>query len=154
MNEPIEFRLNSSSAAEIAEHLSHCDVDFMPTLGERVEIDDYAKKIASRATCFEAWSGNVLVGLVAIYCDNQFKRIAHITNVSVLRSWTGKGIATCLMERCLEHTNTLGMRTISLEVSNSNLTAIRLYERIGFVAVTVPAPITAMHLHLKTWGKT
>ena len=98
MSAAIEYRLNMASAAQIAEHLLRCDADFVPPLSGRVEIRDYAQKIASKATRFEAWSGGTLVGLVAAYCNDRDKRIAFITSVSVLREWTGKGIAARLMK--------------------------------------------------------
>ena len=134
MNASIEILLNKASTAQIAEHLLRCDADFVPPLSGRVEINDYAQKITSKARRFEAWSGGALAGLVAAYYNNQEKRIAYITNVSVLKSWTGKGIAARLIGLCVENAKASGMRHVSLEVANDNARAIRLYEKSGFVA--------------------
>lgn len=150
MSVAIEFGLNRASEGEIAEHLSHCDADFVPPLSDRVEINDYAKKIASNATRFEAWSGGRLVGLVATYCNDWEKRIAYITSVSLLREWTSQGVAATLMEQCVEHMKVLGMRQISLEVASDNAPAIRLYEKSGFVAGKVNAPFVTMDHYLKS----
>ena len=113
----IEFLLNKASAEQIAEHLLRCDSDFVPPLSGRVEIKDYAEKIATTAIRFEAWPGGALVGLVAAYCNDQDKHIAYITSVSVLRAWMSNGIAARLVGQCVEHAKTLGMRQISLEVA-------------------------------------
>lgn len=145
----IEFRSNKASETQIAGHLSRCDADFVPPLSGRVEINDYAKKIASKATRFEAWSGNNLVGLVAAYCNDQEKRIAFITSISVLKEWTGKGIAASLMKKCIEHAITSGMRQINLEVASDNTPAIRLYEKNGFATGKANAPFVTMNLYLK-----
>lgn len=153
MSAAVEYLSNKASEAEIAEHLSRCDADFVPPLSGRVEISDYAQNIASKAMTFEAWSGGTtLVGLVAAYCNDQGqeKRIAYITSVSVLKAWTGKGIAACLMNRCVEHAKVSGMRQVSLEVASDNAPAIRLYETSGFVAGKVNAPFVTMNLYLKS----
>ena len=73
---PIAFRSSKATEAQIAEHLARCDADFVPPLSGRVEINDYAKKISIKAKRFEAWSGDILVGLVAAYCNHHEKRIA------------------------------------------------------------------------------
>ncbi len=150
MSAAVEYLLNKASEAQIAEHLSRCDADFVPPLSGRVEINDYAQKIASKATRFEAWSGGTLVGLVAAYCNDQEKRIAYITSVSVLREWTGKGIAAHLMSQCVEHAKASGMRQISLEVARDNTAAIKLYEENGFVVGKADASFVSMNLNLQS----
>lgn len=149
MNASIEYLLNTASVAEIAEHLLCCDADFVPPLSGRVEIKDYAKKIKSKAFRFEAWSGGTLVGLVAAYCNDQEKRIAYITSVSVLKAWTGKGIAARLMSQCVEHAKAAGMRQIALEVVGNNTSTIKLYEKSGFIAGKVNTPFVSMNLYLE-----
>lgn len=150
MSAEVEYLSNKASAAQIADHLLSCDADFVPPLSGRVEIRDYARKIASKGTRFEAWSGGTLVGLVAAYCNDQEKRIAYITSVSVLRAWAGKGIAARLMKQCIEHAKAAGMRRISLEVASDNAPAIRLYEESGFVMDKASAPFGTMNLWLKS----
>ena len=150
MNASIEYLLNKASAAEIAEHLTRCDADFVPALSRRVEIKSYAQKIASKAMRFEAWSGSTLVGLVAAYCNDQEKCIAYLTSVSVLRAWTGKGIAARLVGQCVEYAKALGLRQISLEVASDNAHAITLYEKCGFLAGKANAPFITMDLHLES----
>lgn len=149
MSKSVEYRLNKASEAEIAEHLWLCDADFVPPLSDRVDINDYAEKIAGKAMRFEAWSGDKLVGLVAVYCNDLEKRIAYITNVSVLRESMGKGIAESLIKRCIEHVKALGMRQVSLEVASDNMPAIGLYEKGGFVVGKTKTPFVTMDLYLK-----
>jgi ribosomal protein S18 acetylase RimI-like enzyme len=154
MSAAVAYLSNRASAAEISDHLSRCDADFAPLLSGRVEINDYAKKIANKATRFEAWSGGKLVGLVAAYCNDQVSRITYITSVSVLREWTGKGIATHLINQCVEHARASGMQQISLEVAGNNTPAIKLYEKIGFITtVKANTPFVSMNLCLTNGEK-
>ena len=153
MSGVVEYLTNKASAVEIAEHLSCCDADFVPPLSGRVEITGYANKIVGRATRFEAWSGGALVGLVAVYCNDLENCIAYITSASLLKAWTGKGIAARLVGQCVEHAKALGMRQISLEVASGNTSAIRLYEKNGFGAGKASTPFVSMSLYLNSGGR-
>lgn len=150
MSLEVEYRSNEASEAQIIEHLSRCDADFVPPLSGRIDINDYAKKIAGKAIRFEAWSGGMLIGLVAAYCNDHQTRIAYITSVSIMKVWTGKGIAAHLMNHCIEHAKASGMQEIRLEVAGDNTSAIKLYEKSGFVAGRANAPFLTMYLHLKS----
>lgn len=149
MSAAVEYLSNKASEAEIAEHLTRCDANFVPPLSTRVEIQVFAKKIADRATRFEAWTGGKLVGLVAVYCNDHVGRSAFITSVSVLPAWSGNGIATRLMDQCIEYSQALGMRQINLEVARGNDHAAKLYAKRGFATVKSNAQFVSMSLNLK-----
>ena len=151
MSAAVEYLLNNASVAQIAGHLLCCDADFVPPLSVRVEIRDYAQKIADKATRFEAWSNGTLVGLVAAYCNDLETRIAHITSVSVLKGWTGNSIAAHLIDQCVERAAAAGMRQITLEVAVDNMPAINLYEKSGFIVSKTNGAFVRMNLNLKGW---
>lgn len=144
---------NKATEAEIFEHLSRCNANFVPPLSDRVDIGDYSKKIIRYATRFETWSDRKLVGLVAAYCNDQKKRIAYLTSVTVLCECMGKGIASLLVAQCVDHAKASGMLQIALEVSVRNASAIKLYEKYGFVIKCVNAPFISMNLNLTLKGK-
>ena len=148
MNAEVEFLSNNASAEEIDKHLRNCDVDFVPPLSSRVKISDYAQKIASKAMRFEAWSSGTLIGLVAVYCNDQEKSIAYVTSVSLMKEWMGKGIAAHLMSQCVKHVHTLGMKQVCLEVASDNMLAIKLYKKCGFIAGNANSPFITMNLFL------
>jgi GNAT superfamily N-acetyltransferase/SAM-dependent methyltransferase len=149
MKDTVEFCLNKAAEAAIANHLLDCDVDFIPPLSERVEIYSYAHKIAGNAMRFEAWACGMLVGLVAAYCNDRECRVAHITNVSVLRRWQGERIASRLLEQCIRHVKEHGFEYVELEVDVENAGAIALYEKNGFVINTVNGRTALMHLNVR-----
>ena len=148
MNLEIEYLTNRASLAEITEHFLNCDNNFIPRLSERVSITDYAKKITHKATRIEAWVGSTLIGLVAVYCNDQEKSIAYVTSVSVLNAWMGNGIAKHLMSLCIEHAKASHMQQISLEVSKKNTPAIELYKTNGFAIDAKETPFVMMNLQL------
>ena len=147
MKVSIEYQTNKSSPTDIAEHLYCCDLDFVPPLSRRVEIRGYAQKLTSKAMRFEAWSGGILVGLVAVYCNDEKRHIAYLTSVSVLRSWTSRGIAARLLAECINYTKALGMRKMSLQVARENKRACLLYEKSGFLAGKQDGNFITMNLY-------
>lgn len=77
------------------------------------------------------FSGSRILGTIGL------KNIAgegEVTNVAVLPSWRGLGIAGRLMERLLSEAYGSGIDTFTLEVRAGNVPAIRLYESFGFQA--------------------
>ena len=56
----------------------------------------------------------------------------HITNVAVRPGFRGRGIASCVVETLLEHTEAEGIKDFTLEVRESNTAGIALYEKFGF----------------------
>lgn len=148
MSELIEFSLNRATEAEIANHLWCCDADFIPPLHGRVNISDYAHKIVSKAIRFEAWAGGDVVGLVAIYCNDNEHQTTYITSVSVLHKWQGSGIASQLIAQSIRHANKLGFWRIELEVDRSNVGAIKLYEKKGFIMNKVNDRTGTMYLNI------
>jgi ribosomal-protein-alanine N-acetyltransferase len=62
-------------------------------------------------------------------------REVHITNVTVRPSWQGHGIGTFLMMYMMTVAAQIRFSRMSLEVRVSNVSAIRLYERLGFQTV-------------------
>jgi ribosomal protein S18 acetylase RimI-like enzyme len=133
----ITYALNRAGIAEVAAHLTLCDAHFVPPLSGRVDIDAYAAKIARHAERFEAWAGRELVGMVAAYCNDPSRHAAFITGVSVVPERGGEGIATRLLEDCIQHARRARFTLVRLSVDLGNAAAIRLYERCGFSAEPV-----------------
>lgn len=149
MSDTIDYRKDNASEGDIVAHLEECNADFMPRLSDRVVIRDYANKIVGNAARFEAWSGHKLVGLIAAYCNDQKQRTAYITSVSVLRAWTGLGIAADLLAQCVEHAKVSRVQQINLEVAQANTSAIKLYEKSGFTVSKAGKAFVDMNLDLK-----
>lgn len=58
----------------------------------------------------------------------------NIDNVVVDKNYRNRGIATALMDETLRRGRERGIRDFTLEVRVSNLPAIRVYEKMGFVS--------------------
>ena len=59
----------------------------------------------------------------------------HITNVTVTPHWQGRGLGTFLLMYMMAVAKQIRFHRVSLEVRVSNVSAQRLYERLGFQTV-------------------
>jgi [ribosomal protein S18]-alanine N-acetyltransferase len=75
--------------------------------------------------------GERLVGYLII---SRYADAWHVMNVAVDEAYRRRGIATMLLNRLFELTANDDRRGYTLEVRVSNGDAIKLYERLGFVA--------------------
>ena len=57
---------------------------------------------------------------------------SHLLNIAIDPAYQGKGLGDKLLQQIILQNRTIGVKTISLEVRVSNLTAINLYEKRGF----------------------
>jgi ribosomal-protein-alanine N-acetyltransferase len=142
----IEFREGTATQEDIRGHLDDCDRNFSPRLSLKVDIEEYSRKISAKAHTFEAWFDETLVGLVAAYLNDSYGRRGFITNVTVAKAFMGRGIASALLDRCLDRSRQEGMEAIWLEVGMESLEAIRLYEKLGFSQLEHKGEIVSMRL--------
>lgn len=78
---------------------------------------------------FVATKGKKVLGYVGISC---IVDEGYITNVAVFPEYRGTGVGTALINRVFSLAGDLKLSFVSLEVRESNLTAIGLYEKMGF----------------------
>src|SRR6476469_8801761 len=97
----LQYRRDTATADDVHAHLARCAADFTPPLSARLDLRDYAAKLAARAARFEAWDGGELVGLVAAYVTPGAPE-AFISNVSVVSELRGQGVAAALVAGCIE----------------------------------------------------
>ena len=57
----------------------------------------------------------------------------HLNNITVAKGFRRKGTATYLLNHMVLYLSDLKVRTVFLEVRSSNLSAQKLYERMGFL---------------------
>lgn len=128
----IEYAIASASEQDIYEHLEAGSGMFSPPLCERVNLKEYARKLAEKSVTFEAWAAGKVVGLVAAYFNDAANLVGFISHVCTLSSYADNGIASKLFTMCLKHAVESGYAEIRLEVHSENTAAIALYEKFGF----------------------
>jgi len=148
MTATVQYRQSSASPADIEAHLRRCDAEFNPPLSQRLDIAEYAAKLAAKAVNMEAWGGDELVGLVSAYCNDPQGVVAYVSNVSVQPDHARRGLAAALLTRLVDHARGLGLRRVDLEVHPRSLGAVHLYTRTGFTTTARDDHAVKMSLHL------
>ncbi len=128
----IVYKINQARYEDIFKHLNSCSHLFEPPLYERVNINDYVRKIYEKSDTFEAWGGDELIGLIAVYCNNLLEGQAFITNVSVGEKYNNMGIASKLLKKCIKYIKGQEFKGIVLNVNSKNEKAICLYKKHNF----------------------
>ncbi len=128
-----EITSNKSGAASVEAHLRDCDNRFSPRLSERVDLGNYARKLAMLADRFEAWDEDRLVGLVAAYLNKPQSHQGFVSSVSVCCDAEGTGIASELMRNCIQLAREKGCESLGLEVSECDQRTQIFYHKHGFV---------------------
>ena len=72
------------------------------------------------------------MGMLNAYLNDMDNRTGFITNVSILGEYMGKGVASILLEMCIDHARKHNFSRIKLEVSRESSPAINLYSKVGF----------------------
>lgn len=134
--EPTEMeervKINQALCSEIEGHLVKSSSTFNPPLDSYVNITEYSKKLKENATTIEIWEKKVLVGLLAVYLNNEEEKRGFITNVSVLPEYQGCGLGSVLLNKILEYGREANYEEIILEVRKENIKAIKIYKKFGF----------------------
>jgi len=131
------IKLNSCTEQDIYNYLIEVDSLLMPPLSSKENFDlrDYAKKIYDNAITFEAYGGNILVGLIAAYFHKEEENFVFITSVSVKKEFHTQGIAFRLLHQCILKAEIEDYKEINLIVHKDNCKAISLYKKFGFEVV-------------------
>ena len=91
----------------------------------------------SLAAGYSAWLCRVRGELVGYGVMMLVLDEAHLLNLSVKRSWQGKGYGRTMLEYLFSVARGCGANRMFLEVRPSNTQAIGLYDDVGFSAVGV-----------------
>lgn len=132
----ISFKIKKAKQNDVLLHLTNCSDSFVPPLITRINLNDYSEKIFKNAVTFEAWKDDELIGLIAIYF-NMENHYGFITNVSVIKKYSGAGLASELLKMCLEYAINHNSTELKLEVNKDNIIALNFYKKHNFTQISL-----------------
>jgi ribosomal protein S18 acetylase RimI-like enzyme len=107
--------------------------DLLPDpLRQRVIIQEYASKLINHAVIFYAKIDKKVVGLVALYANDEKTKVAHIPLVLIAKDTQRRGVGEFLMHEAINSSKKQGMKSIWLFVHKDNQAAIDFYKTFGF----------------------
>ncbi len=147
----LKYKTKTATEEEIYSHLKECNNNFSPPLDEKVNIHEYSKKLFEKSVTFEAWIDQILTGLVAAYFNDIEYHSGYITSVSLTKDYMDKGIASELLNMCINYAKQYNFKEIKLEVSKDNSQAIHLYKNYNFIAFENKDDCMLMKLELSNY---
>ncbi len=144
----ISYKISTATYGQVLDHLLKCDEYFIPKLSDKTDIAAYSAKIVQNCVIFEAWKNEELIGVIAAYFNDETGNTGFITNVSTLKEFSGKGIASTLLKQCIDHAEKNNYKEIRLEVSRSNDAAIALYKKYDFMPAEIKNDTLVMKKHI------
>ena len=129
----ILFTVQNSIEDDIYYNLYEADKEFLPALRKKANLEKFINKIMNYSTRFEAWDvQKKLIGFISVYLNNKEDKIAYINMVSILNSFTNNGIATKLLQMCIDSAKEQSFHAIKLECDKKNYKARKLYTKFNF----------------------
>ncbi|KAB7675696.1 GNAT family N-acetyltransferase [Plesiomonas shigelloides] len=111
------------------------DSDFNPPLSLSLDLDEYSKKIASKAILFTCFNDKSIIALCAIYATDKKYSQAYLTLLAVDPAFRGVGLAKKLMSEMEAYVLDAGFKYVKLEVYKTNISALSMYRRLGYEIV-------------------
>ena len=98
MTDLINFKTKTALEQDLLIHFQKCDHQFSPALSQRVNLNDYAKKLYEYAEIFEAWSNKNLIGVISVYLNDA---IAGLMKKAIAKSEYQQALQHCLQPQSI-----------------------------------------------------
>lgn len=114
--------------------LKETDDYFIPTLSERVDLKEWAKKISSNAVVFELVVDDSIIGIGATYY-NDAPAFSFGTFVCVKKEYQKEMYGVDLIQQMIDYAREKGSAGFKCEVRKSNKPLVKFYKLLGFEVV-------------------
>lgn len=104
-------------------------------LSQRVDIDDYFEKLKRLATVKLYIEQGIPLGIIAYYANDTKGQNAYLSWIGIKNGFSGQGVAGVLLDNMHADCQHRGMKSISLEVSPDNTSALCLYRKHGYETI-------------------
>lgn len=124
--------VEGSESERIFQFFEIVDREFSPPLSERVNLTEYANKLAAEAVNLFMVEGDRDIAHAAFYCNDQCFKVAYLSSISVLPEFHGSGVSWNLLMKVVDKCLIEEMKLLNLEVDIKNFKAVKLYKKCGF----------------------
>ena len=94
--------------------------------------DQWYKKIIRKGSVIVVRLSSI-IAFILLYCTQLETLDGYLCNLFVIDKYRGLGLSVKLLDKAIEVSKQKGFKSVSLDVDESNLKAIRIYEKYGFV---------------------
>jgi ribosomal protein S18 acetylase RimI-like enzyme len=116
---------------DILELLFYYDAYFIPKISDRINLEEYSKKLASNATFILAKKEEETIGFAAFYF-NPIPQSTYITLLAVDYNFQRLGIGKSLVKKITEYCYANNSAGILLEMRADDSKLFKFYSDLGF----------------------
>ncbi len=95
-------------------------------------IKELAEKYSTHANVLAIRSADTIRGICVFYDNDQNEKNAFLSMIVISKSNQGHGYGQIMLREMYRICKEAGMTSIHLDVANSNIMAIRFYEKMGY----------------------
>lgn len=129
----------SEEMNSVSELLKKIDKSFPIPLSDKTDLDELANKFLEKGYVYLAFDGEKPIGILGFYANDAETGRAYFSVLGVLESHQGQGIAKRILMDSIAFCKEKGMTSCVLYTHKTNVGAIAMYEKLGFVAEDDPA---------------
>lgn len=111
--------------------------------------NDYLNKLSANAELLVHNDPSGVQGFVFFYCNAHDRIASYISLIGTSLKARGKGVGFALLNQVLFISKQRGYSCCKLEVRKDNISAFKLYKRIGFAIVEDRGEKYLMHIQLQ-----
>lgn len=133
----MEFTLRKASESD-KERIEELFIEMLQSIYNEKVTDGYESGYLDRFFSGEgdwicvAESKGTVVGYISIEVHDKPEKFVYLDDLSVAGSFRNSGIGTALIERAESYAKQINAMYTALHIENSNKSALRLYERLGY----------------------
>lgn len=129
----VEHVMPPSDVARLRKVLTELDSVIIPPPSDRVDLAEYAGKLARLSDVFYLKKDNRDIGNCAVYLNNE--KYGFISSIAVKKEYQKMGLGRKLLENVKNMADERDIPQIRLEVLEENVNALCFYQKMGFYVV-------------------
>ncbi|WP_106449800.1 GNAT family N-acetyltransferase [Trichococcus alkaliphilus] len=112
--------------------LNEINASFPVSLSEKIQIDEYAKKVLRLGLVMKMEQNNEIIGIITGYVNDTVTGNGYISVLGVSEHHRGKKIGSRLLQSFIDQARIEGMKKLSLFTHKDNQNALNMYLNHGF----------------------
>lgn len=138
----------NNSFLKIYNFLKEINYDFPTPLSNKCDLDKLAYKFDNYADVFVCSVRGEIIGLAAGYISHSVNKLGFVSVLGVKKEYRCLGIAGVLMEKMISYARSKRMDGLHLYTADTNTSALKLYEKIGFKQFVFDNEQRPLDIHL------
>ena len=105
---------------------------YLKKLSERIDIDEYSKKLQNKALHFTIYDNNKLIGFSPCYFNDTVKGVGYISSLTIRSSYRTFGLGSYLLDEIKKYAKNNDFYTVMVSIHIDNKVSSDFYRKNSF----------------------